>query len=319
MDLPSFADVLRAAGRLHGRVRRTSVLSATGIDGLINRRVYFKCENQQHGGAFKYRGALNALLQTPVDARSRLAATHSSGNHGLALSLAAQSLGRSAVVVMPENSSASKLAAVRASGAELLLCAPGIAAREAALSALAAARPLQIVHPFDDVQVIAGQGTAALELISECGDLDLIVTPVGGGGLIGGTALAARALLPDCRIVAAEPAAADDAYRSLRSGRRENVGNPETIADGLRASIGQRNFELLRQLVDEVVRVEERQIIRAMRVALDELKLLIEPSAAVALAAVLAGTLGSPGDRIGVVLSGGNVDLDQCPFLSGAA
>lgn len=314
--LPAFADIVAAAGRIEGLVNRTPVMVSAAFDARVERRVWFKCENLQVGGAFKFRGALNALKQ--LDPRStRIVATHSSGNHGAAVALAARSLGFAARIVMPRDSARTKLAAVQAAGGEVVLCEPGTAAREAALAELLAREPAAVVHPFDDERVIAGQGTAALELISELGTLDCVVAPVGGGGLIGGTALAAKTLLPGIRVVAAEPAAADDAQRSFRCGTRQGVGVPNTIADGLRGSIGVRNFELLRKYVDDVVSVSEAEIVAAMRIVLSDLKLLVEPSAAVAVAAVLAGRVGTPGQRIGVILSGGNVDLDVCTFLSG--
>jgi threonine dehydratase len=218
---------------------------------------------------------------------------------------------------MPRDSAKTKIAAVRAAGGQVHFCEPGLAAREAALAALLEHEPAHVVHPFDDASVIAGQGTAALELMAAEPELDAIVAPVGGGGLIGGTALAVRGLMPSCRVIGAEPATADDAARSLRSGRRESAGVPSTIADGLRGSIGVRNFALLAAHVDEIVTVSEAEIVAGMRVALEDLKLLVEPSAAVAIAAVLSGHAHALGDRVGVILSGGNVDLDACPFLAG--
>lgn len=317
--LPDFAAVVAAAGRLKGRVRRTPVMRSDAFDRRAGRAVVFKCENLQQGGAFKLRGAFNALLALPADAGVTHVATHSSGNHGNALAIAARALGLACTVVVPEGSSRVKVAAIEASGARIVWCEPGLAAREAALAALVAREPVHVVHPFDDADVIAGQGTAALELIAEPVDLDTVVAPVGGGGLIGGTALAVRGTLGDCTVIGAEPAGADDAWRSFTGGRRVGVDAPDTIADGLRASIGVRNFELLRRHVDEVVTVTEAAIVAAMRIVLEDLKLLIEPSSAVAVAAVLDGRATRMGDQVGVILSGGNVDLGQCPFLAGRA
>ncbi len=315
-DLPQFEDVVAAAGRLAGRVRRTPVVTSEAFDARVDRRVYFKCENLQRGGSFKLRGALNALLALAPAAGSRRVITHSSGNHGAALALAARTLELPATVVMPRNAAGVKLEAVRRAGATVELCDPGIEAREAAVARrLEGAPDWLLVHPFDDSRVIAGQGTAALELACEVPDLDLVLTPVGGGGLLGGTVLALEGALPHCRVVGTEPAAADDAYRSWRSGRRQTDGARETLADGLRGTLGLRNFELLRRLVAEVVTVSERQIIEAMRVFLEDTRLLVEPSAAVPVAALLAGGMGRPGEAIGVVISGGNVELDACPFL----
>jgi len=290
-------------------------MSSAALDKRANRRVVFKCENLQHGGAFKYRGALNAVLPLAIAADVTAVATHSSGNHGTALALAAKVCGLDAYVVVPRDSAHPKIVNIEQAGGTVIFCEPGLPAREAALRELLERVDAEVVHPFDDARVIAGQGTAALELLAEEPDLDVICTPVGGGGLIGGTALAAKAMAPRCRVIGAEPANADDAYRSLSSGIRQSVVAPATIADGLRGSIGVLNFALLQRYVDDVVTVGEREIVNAMRIVLQDLKLLIEPSAAVAVAAVLAGKLGTSGQRVGIVLSGGNVDLELCPFL----
>lgn len=316
-DVPDFAAVVAALDRLAPWLVRTPVARSTSFDALCGRRVYLKCENLQHGGAFKYRGALNAVLQRPVAAVGLPVATHSSGNHAAALALAAQARGLACQVVIPEDATASKLAAVVATGARIRRCPPGLAAREAALADWLAAEPAHLVHPFDDARVIAGQGTAALELLCEVPELAVLAVPVGGGGLLGGTALAARGASPGCRVVGVEPALADDAARSLRSGRRERLeGSPPTLADGLRSSIGWRNFVLLQRCVDEVLTVEETAIVAAMRLVLQHYRLLIEPSSAVAVAALLDGRLGRPGERVGIVISGGNVDLQQCRYLA---
>jgi threonine dehydratase len=317
LDLPSFADVVAAHGRIAPHVLRTPVVRSESFDARAGVRAFFKCENVQRGGAFKLRGATNALLQLPAGTPITAVATHSSGNHGTALAIAARSLGLQAYVVMPEDSARTKLAAVEQAGGHVVPCKPGLAAREAALAELLERISAHVVHPFDDSRVIAGQGTAALELLGEVDGLDVVVAPVGGGGLIGGTALAVRGAAPGCRVVAAEPAQADDARRSFVSGTRQSAGVPQTIADGLRGSIGARNFELLRRHVDDVVTVSEEEIIAAMRIVLADLKLLIEPSAAVAVAAVLAGSVARAGECVGVILSGGNVDLERCPFLRG--
>jgi threonine dehydratase len=218
---------------------------------------------------------------------------------------------------VPRDSARSKIAAIQAAGARIEFCEPGLPAREKRLAEIVETEPALLVHPFDDEEIIAGQGTATLELISEVQQLDVISTPVGGGGLIGGSALAAKAMLPGIRVVGAEPAQADDAYQSFRSGQRRSVNAPQTIADGLRGSIGARNFELLRSVVDDVVTVSEGEIVAALRVVMDDLKLVIEPSSAVPVAAALAGKLGASGQRVGIVLSGGNIDLSLCPFLRG--
>jgi len=317
-DLPDFDAVVAALGRLGPRLARTPVVRSDAFDAACGRRVHFKCENLQHGGAFKFRGALNALLLRP--AGTDVVATHSSGNHGTALALAARQLGLGCHVVIPEDASRTKLRAVAAAGAVTRLCAPGLVAREAALARWLEEAPAHLVHPFDDSRVIAGQGTAALELVCEAPALQVVAVPVGGGGLLAGTALAVRGAQPGCRIVGVEPATADDAFRSFRSGRRETLqASPPTLADGLRGAIGARNFVLMRRLVDEIVTVSEAQLVAAMRTVLQHFRMLIEPSSAVAVAAVLEGLIGAPGDHVGIVISGGNVDLMQCRFLAGSA
>lgn len=309
--LPTFSDVVAAAGRLSGRVRRTPVLTSDRFDArLVHGTSFFKCENLQRGGAFKLRGAFNALLAANLPGGAHVA-THSSGNHGTAVALAARDLGLRATVVMPRDSAKTKFEAVERAGARIVLCEPGQVAREAALRKVCEADSAFVVHPFDDATVIAGQGTAALELFSEVPDLDTLVVPVGGGGLLGGSALVARSVAPKCRVIAAEPADADDTRRSFVSRQRQSVGVTSTVADGLRGSIGVCNFQLLLSHVDDVVTVSEDAIRAAMRIALGDLKLVIEPSSAVVLAALLGADRKRFGDRVGVILSGGNVDLES--------
>lgn len=325
VDLPTFADVVAAHDRLRGRVMRTPVIASPRFDERVGRRVIFKCENLQHAGAFKFRGASNALLQLEAARKtsSRVAATgvvatHSSGNHGAALARAAAGIGWRCIVVVPHDASPVKLAAIRDAGAELVTCEPGLAPREAALAEVVARTGAEVVHPFDDSRVIAGQGTAAMELLAEHPDLEVLTAPVGGGGLLAGSALAARGMTPSCRVVGAEPEVADDAARSFHGGVRVGMpGSPPTIADGLRGSIGQRPFAIFRGHVDDVVTVSERAIVAAMRIALEDLRLLVEPSSAVPIAALIEGRIGAPGQRVGVIVSGGNVDLSVCPFLAG--
>jgi len=316
---PTFADVAAAADRLQGRVVRTPVLRSARLDARTGRRVFLKCENLQQVGAFKYRGALNAVLhRQAAGAAPGLVATHSSGNHGAALARAARDVGWECCVVVPRDTSPAKLANIRAQGVEPLLCEPGLAAREAATAKLIAERGAELIHPFDDARVIAGQGTAALELLAEVSKLDVLSAPVGGGGLLGGSALAARAMARECRVIGVEPEIADDAARSFRSGARVGFATPPpTLADGLRGSIGALPFELFQRHVDDVLTVSETAIVAAMRLLLEECCLLVEPSSAVPVAALLEGRLGSPGDAVGIILSGGNVDLGVCPFLAG--
>jgi threonine dehydratase len=314
--LPAFADVVAAAARIGPHIVRTPVMRSNAFDDRSGRRVFFKCENLQTGGAFKFRGAMNVMLQLDPQ-RTPLVITHSSGNHGNALALAARARGLRAIVIVPKDSARPKIENIKAAGARLELCEPGLPAREKRVAEILANEPAELVHPFDDERIIAGQGTAALELLTEIASLDVISTPVGGGGLIGGTALAAKTLAPGIRVVGSEPAQADDAFQSFHSGERKSLRPPDTIADGLRGFIGVRNFALLRSHVDDMVTVSEVEIVMAMRIILEDLKLLIEPSAAVPVAAALAGRLGQPGQRVGIILSGGNVDLAQCPFLRG--
>lgn len=328
VDLPDFGDVVDAHDRLRGHVARTPVLGSPRFDERVGRRVVFKCENLQHAGAFKFRGASNALLQleaarataSGAGAGARVVATHSSGNHGAALARAAAAISWRCIVVVPHDANPVKTAAIRAAGAELVTCEPGLAPREAALAEVVARTGAEVVHPFDDSRVIAGQGTAAMELLADHPDLDVLTAPVGGGGLLAGSALAVRGMLPSCRVVGAEPEVADDAARSFHGGVRVAMsGSPPTIADGLRGSIGVRPYALFRRHVDDVVTVSERAIVEAMRIALEDLRILVEPSSAVPIAALIAGLVGAPGQRIGVIVSGGNVDLSVCPFLAGKA
>lgn len=330
VDLPTFGDVVAAHDRLRGWVARTPVLASPRFDERVGRRVVFKCENLQHAGAFKFRGASNALLQLEAaraaapdgapGVGARVVATHSSGNHGAALARAAAGIGWRCVVVVPHDASPVKLAAIRAAGAELVTCEPGLAPREAALAEVVARTGAAVVHPFDDARVIAGQGTAAMELLADEPHLEVLTAPVGGGGLLAGSALAARGMAPSCRVVGAEPEVADDAARSFHGGVRVGMpGSPPTIADGLRGSIGARPYAIFRRCVDDVVTVSEAAIVEAMRIALEDLRLLVEPSSAVPIAALLAGRIGAPDQRVGVIVSGGNVDLSVCPFLAGRA
>lgn len=284
------------------------------LDARAGARLLFKCENFQRVGAFKYRGACNAVLSLPAKALQQGVATHSSGNHAAALACVAQECGVPAFVVMPSTAPPAKRGAVAGYGAQIFTCEPTLAAREAGLAEVVARTGAVFVHPFNDPAVIAGQGTAALELIEECGALDFVVVPVGGGGLAAGTALAVTARSPGTRVIAAEPAAADDAFRSLRDGFIHPSINPRTIADGLLTSLGELTFALLRQHRVQVVTVEEAAIVRAMRLVWERMKLVIEPSAAVPVAAVLEGGIAAAGKSVGIILSGGNVDLDALPW-----
>lgn len=313
-EVLNFADIRAAAARIAGQVIRTPVLRCTPLEAELDAQVFCKCENFQEMGAFKIRGATNAVLSLSAAAAAHGVATHSSGNHGAALALAARRRGIPAWVVMPENSSAFKKRAVAEYGAHIIYCEPTMQGREAALARCVAETGAVVVHPFNDPVVMAGQGTAALELHEEIPDLDLVLTPVGGGGLLSGTAVATRALRPACRIFGAEPLGADNAWRSLRAGHIEPMAHPDTVCDGLRATIGPLTFAVLRTHVDDIVRVADADIVAVMRLVWERMKIIIEPSAAVVLAALDTTPVAVKGLRVGVILSGGNVDLDHLPW-----
>lgn len=305
------ADVVAAAARIAGEVHRTPVVTSTQLDAAAGADVFCKCENLQRVGAFKFRGATNAVLSMSDEEAAAGVACHSSGNHGAALALAARRRGIPAHVVMPATASAVKRAAIEGYGARITTCEPTEASRVATLAEVVAATGAVEVHPYDDPSVIAGAGTAALELMDDVADLDTIVVPVGGGGLLSGTALAVgRGRRP--AVVAAEPAGADDASRSFRTGVLHPQDAPRTIADGLLTSLSARTLAIVSAHVAEVVLVDDDAIVAAMRFVWERLKLVVEPSGAVPVAAVLAGLV--PGRRIGIILSGGNVDLNHLPW-----
>ncbi|MDG2523826.1 pyridoxal-phosphate dependent enzyme [Stenotrophomonas sp. HITSZ_GD] len=312
--LVDYNAVLHAAVRIAPFAEVTPVLRSRTLDALAGAQLYFKAEHLQRGGAFKFRGACNAVWALEDAAAARGVVTHSSGNHGAALALAARTRGIACHVVVPEGAVAAKLANIARHGATLWRCAPTTAAREAMCAEVQASTGATLVHPYTDAAVIAGQGTATLELLRSAGPLDMLVVPVGGGGLASGTALALAGQAPDCALVLAEPAGAADAARSLAAGRRDVDFVPDTICDGLRAGIGVPNFELLRQAGAEVVTVADREVVAAMRLAWEILKQVIEPSSATVLAAVLQQPARFAGRRVGLVISGGNVDLEALPW-----
>ncbi len=317
MSAPRLVDynaVLHAAVRIAPFAEVTPVLRSRALDALTGARLHFKAEQLQRGGAFKFRGACNAVWSLDDEAAARGVVTHSSGNHGAALALAARTRGIACHVVVPEGAVAAKLANIARHGATLWRCAPTTAAREAMCAEVQASTGATLVHPYADAAVIAGQGTAALELLRAAGPLDTMVVPVGGGGLASGTALALAGQAPECALVLAEPAGAADAARSLAAGRRDVDFVPDTICDGLRAGIGVPNFDLLRQARAEVITVADSEVVAAMRLAWEVLKQVIEPSSATVLAAVLQQPARFAGRRVGLVLSGGNVDLEALPW-----
>ncbi|MEI7036876.1 pyridoxal-phosphate dependent enzyme [Fulvimonas yonginensis] len=314
VSLPSFAQIQDAAARLAPHARVTPVLRSDALDALAGAELHFKCENLQRGGAFKFRGACNAVWALDEASAARGVATHSSGNHGTALALAAATRGIRAHVVVPEGAVRAKLEAIERAGAVLHRCAPTQAAREAATAQLVQATGAMLVHPYADTQVMAGQGTLALELLAQAPALDALVTPVGGGGLAAGVATAAHALRPELALFAAEPAGADDAARSLARGERVTDVVPQTVCDGLRALVGEPNLQALREHRVEIVTVSDEEAVEAMRLLWRELKQVVEVSSATALAAVLKAKDRFAGRRVGVVLTGGNVDLDALPW-----
>jgi threonine dehydratase len=308
------ATIAAAHARIAPFIHRTPVLTSRRIDAIAGASIWFKAENFQKAGAFKARGAFNAVLSMTDEEASCGVCTHSSGNHAGALALAASTRGCPAYIVMPRTASATKQASVAGYGAEITLCEPTLAAREAAAAALAARTGARFVHPYDNDAVIAGQATAAVELIEEVPGLEILTCPVGGGGLLAGTALATRWLEPGARVIAAEPAGADDAWRSFTSGVRTPQTSPDTIADGLLTSLGERNFAIMRTHVDGVLTVSDAAIVEAMRLIWTAMKIVVEPSAAVPLAAIMQHPDDFAGRRVGVILSGGNVDLDRLPW-----
>jgi len=282
---------------------------------MCKAEIFFKCENFQKVGAFKIRGATNAVFALVDEEASHGVATHSSGNHAAALALAARWRGIKAYVVMPENAPDIKRNAVADYGAEIGFCKPTLEAREEGLAKVIDFTGAAFIHPYNDYRVISGQGTAAIELCEEIPDLDIVMTPVGGGGLLSGTAIAVSAISQKTNVVAAEPERADDAYRSFKAGRIIPVNNPDTIADGLRTSLGNLTFPIIRRHVKEIVTVSEEGIVKAMRCIWERMKIIVEPSAAVPLGALLTKRIDLSGKRIGIILSGGNVDLANLPWI----
>lgn len=314
LTLPDLAAIRAAHERIRPHVQRTPVLCSPALDAVLGARLWLKCENLQRIGAFKARGACNAVLALDAEVAQRGVVTHSSGNHGAALAYAARQRGIPAHVVMPDNAARIKVANVESFGAAVHFCAPTVAAREAMCTEVLRTTGGALVHPYDDPAVIAGQGTATLELLAEAPDLDVVVAPVGGGGLLSGTAIAARGMEPGITVLGAEPANADDAARGFASGRVEAIASTTTIADGLRSSVAPRTLHALRTHVAAIGTCSEEAIVAAMRLVWEKVKIVIEPSSAVPFAAMLERTIDVAGKRVGVIVSGGNVDLDRLPW-----
>ena len=314
MNLPTFADIEKAHERIRFYIHHTPVMTSKSINEILGAELFFKCENLQKIGAFKFRGACNSVFSLSDEEAKNGVCTHSSGNHAAALALAARMRGIPAYIVMPENAPQIKKVAVAGYGAQITFCEPTQAARESTLANVARQTGATEIHPYNYFNVICGQGTAAKELIEETGNLDVVMAPVGGGGLLSGTALSTRALLPKARVIAAEPAGADDAFRSFYSRTLHPSVAPKTIADGLLTSLGSLTFPIVLENVDQIVTVSEDNIVAAMRMIWERMKIIIEPSSAVPLAAILENKAEVKGKKVGIILSGGNVDLGKLPF-----
>ncbi len=314
MKLPDFKDIIDAHQLIKGYIHRTPVMTSRAINQITGCDLFFKCENLQKTGAFKFRGASNAVFSLTQQQAAHGVGTHSSGNHAAALAYAAALKGIKAHIVMPSNSSEIKKKAVAHYGGIITFCDPTLKSRETTLQSIVEKTGVEIIHPYNNVKVIAGQGTAAKELLESILELDLIICSVGGGGLLSGTALSTKSLAPSCKVIAAEPSGADDAYRSFKAGYIIPSQNPKTIADGLLTSLGELNFAIIRQNVDQIITVSEESIIEAMRLIWERMKLIVEPSAAVTLAVILENKEKFLNQRIGIILSGGNVDLKHLPF-----
>ena len=311
---PGFAEVKQAAERIESRVHRTPVMTSRLLNEITGAEVFFKCEHLQKVGAFKARGATNAVYSLTEEQAANGVATHSSGNHGAALAMAAASRGIPVHVVMPSNAPAVKRDAVAGYGGHIIECEPTLAARESTLANFLEQSGASAVHPYNDSRVIAGQGTVALELLEQVTGLDVVAVPVGGGGLLAGTAIAVKHLNPKMEVIAVEPEGADDAFRSFGFGELQPQNNPDTIADGLRAGLGELNFDIIRKHVDTILTVPDTVIVQAMQLQWTRMKQLVEPSGAVSFAGLLEHPERFRQRRVGVVVSGGNVDLDNLPW-----
>ena len=321
---PSWQDIQEAHARIAPRIHRTPVLTSLSLDALAGARFFFKCDNLQKTGSFKIRGATNAIFSLPEYEAARGIVTQSSGNHGAAVACAAAWRGVPAWIVMPKNAPPVKVRAIEAYGGKITFCEPKVSSRNEICSRVQAETDAVLIHPFDNDQIIAGQATAAKELLEEVPDLDAVFTPVSGGGLLSGTCLSAKAMNPAIRIFGCEPERADDAYRSIITGTLQSLESSDTIADGLRASLAPRTFAILRENLDRVLLASETEIIAAMRTVWERMKIIIEPSSAVAIAPLLKpGAIADlhlprrtdgAARKLGVIFSGGNVDLSSLPF-----
>lgn len=310
MKIPDYSDVLLASERIGNFIHHTPVLTSASINRILSCNIFFKCENFQKVGAFKFRGASNAVLSLYDSDAIKGVATHSSGNHAAALALAASMRGIPCFVVMPENAPDIKKNAVKGYGAEITFCEPTLEAREQTLKKIITEKGAIEIHPYNNFNVIAGQGTSAKEFLEEIKDLDFVLCPVGGGGLLSGTSISAKSLSPGTKVIACEPQGADDAFRSFFSNEIQPSINPKTIADGLLTSLGSLTFPIIQRNVDDIVTVSEYSIIEAMKLIWERMKIIVEPSSAVPLAAIIEEKVQAKNKKVGIIISGGNIDLD---------
>lgn len=308
-------EAIRAAHvRIAPHIHRTPVMTSRALNAVAGARLFFKCENLQKTGSFKIRGASNAIFSLSEEEARRGVVTHSSGNHAAALAYAARLRGIPAWIVMPKNAPAAKCRAVEGYGGQITFCEPTLAARDAAAREILQRTGAVLIHPYNDERIIAGQATAAMELLQEVPDIDVILAPVSGGGLLSGTALCSKLMRPSIRVVGCEPRNADDAYRSMAAGAIQPMDQPDTMADGLRATLCDLTFGIIRERVDQIALVTEAEIVEAMRAVWERMKLIAEPSAAVGVAPALNKQIDAEGRHVGIILSGGNVDLGKLPF-----
>ena len=312
----SIDDVRTAAERIRGVGHRTPILTSKTLDQMAGRKLFFKCENFQKVGAFKFRGGWNAVSMLSDKEAERGVCTHSSGNHAQAIAYSAQKRGIPAYIVMPNNSPDVKLNAVKGYGANVTLCEPTLEARRTTLEGIAEDTGAAVIHPFNNANVIAGQGTAALELIEDVGELDAMIAPIGGGGLMSGTCITTRSLLPDAKLFGAEPKGADDAYRSLKEGKLLPQEDPRTICDGLLTSMGENTWNILKDHLDAIYTVSDEDVVQSMRLIWERMKIIIEPSCATPVAVVMSSEFKQLEniEKVGIILTGGNVDLEKLPF-----
>ncbi len=315
VTLPTLKDIQAAHERIKPYIHQTPVLSSQQLNEKAGSSLYFKCENFQKAGAFKSRGAMNAILSLREDELFKGVATHSSGNHAQALARAAKIMNVPAYIVMPSTAPKVKVAAVEQYGGKITFCQPTLEARENTLNAIIEETGATLIHPYNDYNIIAGQATACLELISKCPDLDMILCPVGGGGLLSGTILSARYLSHETKVIACEPEGANDAWQSFKTGKLVPSVNPKTIADGLLTSLGSLTWPIIQELVHDVILVNDRQIIEAMQLVWERMKIIIEPSSAVPVAVALSAKDEYKNKKIGIIISGGNIDLNKIPWL----